>query len=643
MDRRAASGMTIILLLIGTLSFAFNIQRVDASGTIYIRADGSMDPPTAPIDRDGDLYTLTDNIFSDTDGIVIERGDITLNGTGYMISGSSTARGIVLQGVDNITVTSLDLERFNYGISLDNAKNNTILDNIIRDNSVGLYLQQSSNDNRIYHNTMESNTIQVSILDSISKWDDGYPSGGNYWSDYTSLDFYNGPLQNKWGYDGIGDTPYVIDSNNTDNYPLMIPKTHYFKGIIYIRSNGQIDPPNAPIQQKGDLYSLVDYVVSDNSGIVVERDNITLDCANYTLLGTGTQGGFSSYKSSGIDLAGRTGVIVKNARIRKFWQGIRLQYSYNNTIIDTSISDNCPYGIYLYYASNNAILENKVHGSQTLPIRWGIHCYSSSNNTIIGNKISECIGGAGILLSASSDYNIVSRNNMTSQGAGMGIDESAGNMIFENNYANIYNSVWSVGSSNTFFHNNFFRDPKADPYFKHFSSSVPSDDNIMDLGYPSGGNYWDDYIGTDLFRGPYQNITGSDGIGDESYVIDANDEDSYPLIKPYSPGTLSVSICTDKTTYHAGETMHLGLNVANPDSVKYLCFALWCELPDGSIYLVTHQHSVILPIGLEYTNPFFKTFTLPNLPDGIYTWHVAFLERATHTIIVEDTAEWEFG
>jgi hypothetical protein len=57
--------------------------------------------------------------------------------------------------------------------------------------------------------------------DYANFWDIGYPSGGNYWSDYTSVDSYSGPYQNETGSDGIGDTPYIIDEDNQDNYPFM--------------------------------------------------------------------------------------------------------------------------------------------------------------------------------------------------------------------------------------------------------------------------------------------------------------------------------------------------------------------------------------------------------------------------------------
>jgi hypothetical protein len=52
----------------------------------------------------------------------------------------------------------------------------------------------------------------------------------------------------------------------------------------------------------------------------------------------------------------------------------------------------------------------------------------------------------------------------------------------------------------------------------------------MDSGYPAGGNFWSDYHGLDLYRGIYQNETGSDGIGDVPYFISQNHTDRYPLM-----------------------------------------------------------------------------------------------------------------
>jgi hypothetical protein len=57
----------------------------------------------------------------------------------------------------------------------------------------------------------------------VNVWDDGYPSGGNYWSDYTGVDIKKGENQDQPGSDGMGDTPYVINANNRDRYPLMNP------------------------------------------------------------------------------------------------------------------------------------------------------------------------------------------------------------------------------------------------------------------------------------------------------------------------------------------------------------------------------------------------------------------------------------
>ena len=78
--------MMFTLLMVGSLALAFNPQTVGAVGTIYILADGSVNPPTAPISTvDNVTYTFTDNIF---DQIVVQRSNIIVDGNGYTLQGT---------------------------------------------------------------------------------------------------------------------------------------------------------------------------------------------------------------------------------------------------------------------------------------------------------------------------------------------------------------------------------------------------------------------------------------------------------------------------------------------------------------------------------------------------------------------------
>jgi hypothetical protein len=74
-----------------------------------------------------------------------------------------------------------------------------------------------------FHNNIFGGGIYISKTGG-NVWDDGYPSGGNYWADqWNKADYYRGPNQDEPGSDGIVDNPLQIDSYNTDRYPFMNP------------------------------------------------------------------------------------------------------------------------------------------------------------------------------------------------------------------------------------------------------------------------------------------------------------------------------------------------------------------------------------------------------------------------------------
>jgi len=132
-------------------------------------------------------------------------------------------------GVDleNNTITNsmpTNLQSGPAGINIASSGDAFVIGNTIRaGNSYGIVLHNASGSS-VYHNNILNNTVQA--LDdnpSQNTWDNGYPSGGNFWSDFTGVDNCSGPQQNICpSPDGIGDTLYVFNFS-MDQYPLMKP------------------------------------------------------------------------------------------------------------------------------------------------------------------------------------------------------------------------------------------------------------------------------------------------------------------------------------------------------------------------------------------------------------------------------------
>ena len=96
---------------------------------IFIESDGTVEPSTAPILRDGNIYVLTEDMPNSS--IEVKRDNIIIDGAGHGIHGYGTSYydGIIISYRTNITIKNLDISPFGYGVRMDYASNNTITGN----------------------------------------------------------------------------------------------------------------------------------------------------------------------------------------------------------------------------------------------------------------------------------------------------------------------------------------------------------------------------------------------------------------------------------------------------------------------------------------------------------------------------------
>jgi parallel beta-helix repeat protein len=278
--KKATTTFTLLLVLSFTLVSISEIEIAKAEGTIYIRADGTVEG-TEKIQQEGNVYTLTGNING---SIVVEKNNITIDGNDYTLQ-AGIGTGIYLFGRENVAVQDTQIKTFGYGIMLKSSSNNHINgNNIIENHGDGIFLYSSSNNsingnnitdngngivlgsysnynsirennianngfginlwdssnnsisgnnitanryggictqyssnNIIYHNNFINNSQQVNVL--ASGFANFWDDGaeGNYWSDYEERYTDATEIENS----GIWDTPYIMDEKNKDNHPLV--------------------------------------------------------------------------------------------------------------------------------------------------------------------------------------------------------------------------------------------------------------------------------------------------------------------------------------------------------------------------------------------------------------------------------------
>ena len=348
LERRTVSGLMLTLLVMSMLTLAFNIQPVRASGTIYIKSDGSIDPPLAPIQRDGDLYTFTDDIY---DEIVVEKDNIVVDGAGYTLQGTGAkySRGISLSGTDNVTIRNMKFYYFYYHILLNRCSNIVISENTIRNTvelGYGIYLNSSTN-----------NLV----------------SGNNLW-----------PWNSWWPLYGIqlyNSSNNIVSENDVYN--------DWWAGIrLEYSSNNTMSGNNIRNNEYGIMLSF-------SSNNTISGNTITQASVFHC--------GISGFDSNFNNISGN--------HIADNYDGIGLEYSSNNTISENNITDNDRAGIGSSFSSDyNSISGNMIANNEYGIWLYGRESLVGPSYNII--KVNNITGNNlyGIWLRESSS-NIIYHNN----------------------------------------------------------------------------------------------------------------------------------------------------------------------------------------------------------------------------------------
>ena len=253
-----SKGYPVWIATVHNINTTFNYDTIQ----VAIDANQTLDGHTIQVDSgtyhehvvvDKSLTLVGENrnttvIDGDNGGTVIYvKATSNVSITGFTIQRSgcicSGYSGISIKYSHNIDVTNNFIIENGFGIQIYSSHEIIVVRNDIIENAEGVNVGNSSGC-VFYHNNFVDSSMYHAVAVGKYTWDDGYPSGGNYWNNYNGTDFHSGSGQNETGSDGIGDEPHEIDSYppNTDRFPLMAPisffnvgtwnKTTYYVHIV---------------------------------------------------------------------------------------------------------------------------------------------------------------------------------------------------------------------------------------------------------------------------------------------------------------------------------------------------------------------------------------------------------------------------
>jgi len=597
---------------------------------IYINKTVALvgkDPETTIIDgsKSHSTYSPTISLSGEDAKNVILRN--------FTIQGSSNAWGIYIFVSPNSTIANNIVSNNHGGVIVDASSNNTFINNTVTSNLYeGMFLFQSSG-NIINNNTISGNAYNFGIFESAFDNDidesnliNGKPT--YYLVNQTSITI------NPTTYPEIG---YLALINCSDITIENLNLTNNYNGILLAQTN------NTKLTNSTFASNVMGISIYASANITLQGNNITSNWQGITL----TSSPNNTLKQNNLT-ANQQHLIITGTQLNHFLQDIdtsntvdrelvryvtnqtdlvitpctfpntgylALVNCQNVTVQTFSMQDNI---LLVAYSKNSTITQNAItKGGISLQYSTYINvsfneltsgdrailASNSDNNSIAMNNVT-LNSEYGILLE-SSNGNTVMGNSIAESTTGISLDASANNSIIGNNITanKEYGTLLTNSNHNTIYHNNFI--DNAVPRWQAVCGNVPSiADNVWDNGYPSGGNFWNDYNGTDQHSGTKQNTGDPDAIGDTPYVINFAQKDNYPLAGEFHDFTVNTTQAYD-------------VEVISNSSIANLTGVFWLSSPTP--YLQPGQLFLWLFVSGETNTTGFCRVTIPrDLLNGTY-------------------------
>jgi parallel beta-helix repeat protein len=352
--------------------------------------------------------------------------------------------------------------------------------------STGIYLWNLSNDNTIYHNNFISNANQAYDSSDTNAWNIGYPSGGNYWSDFTEIDIMHGVNQDILGRDGIGDTPYanILGGGGAqDRYPLCY---HSLRLPIRINNNAEFTPQNGVSAGDGtqaNPWVIENYDINGTGyGYCIYIGNTTDYFVVRNCYLHGASGGAtpSYYVDAGLTFYDvENGIITNSTFVNNDVYGVEIVFSANVTL-STSTSSNNTFGVNIEQSQNISIANNELENNF-----HGVYISSSNNNTVENNNIVSAVNNSVGISIIVSDKNLVSNNTVQTKEWGIFITNSDYTDIFKNNIDRCGAGCYIMDSAEIRIQENRITNGTWGGIYAHslVNASVDSDTIYDTLGY----------------------------------------------------------------------------------------------------------------------------------------------------------------